>query len=91
MLKLEVPASFVEDHVSFLAPRPHWQDARSDEAEVQVGCPVVVSRGKHGGKSGIAINIEGDYVRFLEDCTNIEVRKLTCLMRQPLIQILLHP
>ncbi|KLO20423.1 hypothetical protein SCHPADRAFT_5948 [Schizopora paradoxa] len=75
---LEVPAAFVEDHVSSLPPGPHWQDARSDETEIQVGCPMVVSRGKHGGKSGIAIDIEGGYVRLLEDCTNLESGETMC-------------
>lgn len=76
MSQFEVSASFV-DTPSETAPVT-TQDEPGEGLEL--GWPVKISRGKHGGKTGTVTYIEPKHVWVMEDVTHIEVR-LKILLR----------
>ena len=74
-----MPAAFVDAHTPLTVAE---SKASSDETEIDIGHPVVVCRGKHGGKSGKITVVERAFVRILEDQTNLEVGA-SALSRKP--------
>ncbi len=67
--KLRIPAKFVDtcELPDVLDPPP------SEERLLGLGWPVIISRGKHAGKTGRVVVRERWHVRIIEDASYVEV------------------
>lgn len=70
IIQFEVLSAHVDDFDSEIPPSDVPRGSVLD-----YGYPVMISRGKHAGKTGRVGVLERDYVRVVEDATEIEVRK----------------
>lgn len=69
-------SSFVDTH------DPLFIRALDEEREVDYGWPVKILRGKHAGKTGRVVVVEREYIRVLEDVTDIEVSTQLIMMNR---------
>ncbi len=67
-IKFQVPATFVDSY-----DLPEVMAPPQDEVQLRTGWPVLVSRGKHSGKTGKVTLVEHHFIRVIEDVTNMEV------------------